>query len=225
MARLDATKSKKSPRSTELSRLKAELRHLTEQLESRDRELAEAAEQQTATSDILRAIAASPTELQPVLDAVAESAARLCDATDVLIDRVDGDVLEHVAAYGPMPMAAKPAAPQSSARPPAEPSSTARRFTFTMFCRCSIPSTRKPKPVSKSPARAPLSLRHCFAKELPSAPFRFAGPKFVRSLIKQIALLKIFADQAVIAIENARLFQELKEGVWNSRPRRATSCG
>src|SRR5580765_1840411 len=105
MARVDATKKKKSPRSTELSRLKEELRRVTERLESRDRELAETAEQQTATSDILRVIAASPTELQPVLDAVAESAARLCDATDVLIDRVDGAVLEHVAAYGPMPMA------------------------------------------------------------------------------------------------------------------------
>ena len=95
MARVDATKKKKSPRSTELSRLKEELRRVTERLESRDRELAEATEQQTATSDIVRVIAASPTELRPVLDAVAESAARLCDATDVLIDRVDGDVLQH----------------------------------------------------------------------------------------------------------------------------------
>ncbi|HEU5463055.1 MAG TPA: GAF domain-containing protein, partial [Candidatus Binatia bacterium] len=68
-------------------------------------ELKESLEQQKATSEILRVIASSPTELQPVLDALAESAARLCDARDVLIDRVDGDFLEHVAAYGPMPMA------------------------------------------------------------------------------------------------------------------------
>ena len=65
----------------------------------------EALEHQTATSEILSIIARSPTELQPVLDALVESAARLCDATDALIDRVDGDFLEHVAAYGPMPMA------------------------------------------------------------------------------------------------------------------------
>ena len=68
-------------------------------------ELKESLEHQTATSEILSVIASSPTELQPVLDALVESAARLCDATDALIDRVDGDVLEHVAAYGPMPMA------------------------------------------------------------------------------------------------------------------------
>ena len=54
-------------------------------------------EQQTATSEILGVIASSPTDIQPVLDAVASTAARLCDARDALIDRVDGDILEHVA--------------------------------------------------------------------------------------------------------------------------------
>ena len=75
-------------------------------------ELKESLEQQTATSEILGVIASSPTDIQPVLDAVAETAARLCDARDVLIDRIDGDALEHVATYGPMPMALKPTAPQ-----------------------------------------------------------------------------------------------------------------
>ena len=64
-------------------------------------------------------IAASPTELQPVLDAVAEGAARLCEATDVLIDRVDGDVLEAWwLAYGLYADGAKPAAPLVERRPP-----------------------------------------------------------------------------------------------------------
>ena len=70
-------------------------------------ELKESLEQQTATSEILGVIASSPTDIQPVLDVVAENAARLCDANDAVIYRVDGDMLRLVAHYGPMPAASQ----------------------------------------------------------------------------------------------------------------------
>src|SRR5262249_19166960 len=105
MGWLRTIKQKDNPKATELSQLKEELRRVTERLASREDELAEALEQQTATSEILRVIASSTTDIQPVLDAVIESAARLCDATDGLIARIDGDVLlPAVAKYGSMPV-------------------------------------------------------------------------------------------------------------------------
>jgi hypothetical protein len=77
MGWLGITKKKKDRETTELSQLKEELRRVSERLESRERELAEAFDQQAATSEILRVISSSPTDIQPVLDTVAENAARL----------------------------------------------------------------------------------------------------------------------------------------------------
>ena len=210
MAHPGITKKKKSSRTTDLSRLKKELKRVREQLESRNRELAEALEQQTATGEILRVIASSPTDIQPVLDAVAESAARLCDATDALIDRVDGDVLEHVAAYGPMPMAESR---RSLSR--GTPAGRAIIDRQMIHIHDVVPLLETEFPEGKARQRvtgtrtvlvAPL-LREGVA----IGAIQIRRPEVRPFSEKQIALLKTFADQAVIAIENVRLFKELQE--------------
>ena len=72
-------------------------------LQTRDRELAESQEQQTATAEILSVISSSATDLQLVLDTVAQSAARLCGANDAQIFRVEGDRMRRVAQFGSLP--------------------------------------------------------------------------------------------------------------------------
>ena len=69
-----------------------------------ERQLADSLEQQTATSAVLHVISRGPADLQAVLDGVAESAARLCEALDCAIFRVDGDGFRLVAHHGAIPV-------------------------------------------------------------------------------------------------------------------------
>src|SRR5215468_11160750 len=105
MARLGVSNKKKSPRATELSQLKKEVQRLTEQLESRDRELAEATEQQAATSEILGVISSAPTDLQRVFDTIAEHSVKLCSALFGSVYRFDGELIHMVAHHKYSPAA------------------------------------------------------------------------------------------------------------------------
>ena len=83
--------------------LHKQLDQRTRELAEAQKHLAEALEQQTATSEVLRVISHSPTDVQSVLQAITESAARLLDVTDAQIMRVEGDALKLVAKHGPLP--------------------------------------------------------------------------------------------------------------------------
>src|SRR5262245_61779793 len=208
MARLGVSKKKKSPRATDLSQLKKEVQRLTEQLESRDRELAEASEREGATGNILRVISSSPNDLQPVLDVVAENAARLCDANDALILRVEGDILRLMASYGSLPT--------SQTRPIKRQLVSGRavidRQTIHVH---DITAAEDEFPVARTRGM-PRGIRTFLATPLLRQSVPIGVIAIRRTEVrpfsdKQISLLKTFADQAVIAIENVRLFQELKE--------------
>src|SRR5262244_2448362 len=87
-------KSETAKRKTQKSPSAASYSALKERFDAQAGELRDALERESATSEILRVIASSPTELQPVLDTVAENAARLCEANDATINRINGNTLQ-----------------------------------------------------------------------------------------------------------------------------------
>src|SRR5262249_27739478 len=176
------------------------------------REIRDAAEQQTATSEILGVIASSPTDVQPVLDTVAENAARLCDATDAAIWRTDGDKFWLVASYGSVRIF----------RPEeARPMTRGRFVSRTMLDKetihihdVSTPEARAEFPESWETSEIRTVLATPLLREdAPIGAIHIRRTEVRPFTDKQIALLKTFADQAVIAIQNVRLFNELKESL------------
>ena len=94
------TKPKRNNARKTARRADSRVADLQEQVSALTRELAEAREQQTATSEILGVIAASPTNIRPVLQAIAENACRLCEAYDSVIYLREGDRLRGRAHHG-----------------------------------------------------------------------------------------------------------------------------
>src|SRR5262249_29811230 len=213
MARLGVSKKKKSPPATRLSQLEKEVQRLTEKLESSERERAEATEQQAATSEILGVIASSPTDLQPVLNVVAESAARLCDSNDATIHRVDGNLFRRVAHYGPVPVPESQLPPISRGFPAGR--AILDRQTIHVADILAEVKTEFPaaKPLQEAQGTRTLLVTPLLREGVPIGIIVIRRTEVRPFSEKHIALLKTFADQAVIAIENVRLFQELKESL------------
>jgi signal transduction histidine kinase/DNA-binding NarL/FixJ family response regulator len=174
--------------------------------------LGEALEQQAATAEILRVIASSPADLQPVLDAVVRSAARLCETSDAAIFRDEGDTLRIVAHDGVIP----PVAPVGSLVPRRRGSVTGRVVLEGLAVHVpDLQAAADEFPEGSENARR-LGWRATLAVPLMRERTVIGTIGVRRTEARpfsdaQIALLQTFADQAVIAIENVRLFRELQE--------------
>jgi GAF domain-containing protein/CheY-like chemotaxis protein/HPt (histidine-containing phosphotransfer) domain-containing protein len=183
---------------------------LFRELESRNGALAEALEQQTATSEVLKVISRSTFDLQPVLEAVIESATRLCGATRGHIFRPDGKVLLFAAAYGAWPEFTSylQAHPTNIGPGSVSGRAAAERRVIHVHDVLAESDYEYGGLVAQQSYRTVLAVPMLRETDLLGviAILRSAVEPFTDA---QIELVKTFADQAVIAIENVRLFTEL----------------
>jgi signal transduction histidine kinase len=183
---------------------------LFEEVQARTRALhQESLEYQTAISEVLGVISRSPTNVQPVFDTIARSALHLCAGTFSCVFRFDGRLIHFVAAHGMTPEGFE-ALRNSYPLPPGPASATTRAL-----------ETGAVAEIPDVDADPDYEHRHTAGvqnyKSLASVPMLSDGrpigtvtvgqAKTGRLPPRQIALLRTFADQAVIAIENTRLFE------------------
>jgi len=184
---------------------------LFDEVQARNRELAESLEQQTATSEILRVISSSPTDIRPVLDAVGENAARLCDANNAVVYNLEGDVLRQVASYGGLPTTSHPTAGLPVKRDRVTGRAVFDRRTIHVHD-LSVEDVEFPqgsKDARRDGHRTTLATP-LLREGVPLGAILIRRMEVRPFSEKQIKLLETFADQAAIAINNVGLFEQVQ---------------
>jgi two-component system NtrC family sensor kinase len=190
----------------ENTRLLNELRHRTD-------DLSESLQQQTATADILRVISSSPGYLEPVFKTMLENATHLCDASFGNLLLCEGDVLKRVALHNaPRAWAAdyehNPIVPRSLAPTPYRIAETKQVLHIV-----DIAAESPDEPLVKLAGARTLLLVPMLKESVLVGAMGIYRQEVRPFTDKQIALLTNFANQAVIAIENTRLLNELRESL------------
>src|SRR5215510_11895294 len=181
-------------------------------LRQRTDDLSESLEQQTATSEILSVISGSVIDAQPVFEIIAKSAARLCNAQFCHVFRFDGQLI-HLAATHGYTGEALDASRRMYPIPPSRDSAAARAILSSVVEQ--IPDVQADLEYTHGGAARVMNFRSIVAVPMlqagrPIGAIAVSRPEVGYFPERQIELLKTFADQAVIAIENARLFDEVQ---------------
>jgi GAF domain-containing protein len=175
-------------------------------------ELRESLQQQTATADVLRAISRSTFDLRTVLDTLVGSAARLCDTDMASIVRLNNSVYRHAASYG-LP----PELHQHLLTLRLEPGPGTVAGRVALECKpIQIPDVQSEpgyalaELMQKAGARTILGVP-LLREGIPIGVLVMMRCRMEAFTNKQVELITTFADQAVIAIENVRLFDEIQD--------------
>ena len=185
---------------------------LFQELEARNTDITESLEQQTATSEVLRVISSSPSDLQPVFDMIAKSSRQLCHGNFTGVFKFDGELIHLVGQDGLTPDGVE-AYKRIWPNPPDEASAMGRAILRRSIAH--IPDVDADNQFRHRRFAHIVKFRSVVAVPMLRKGHPVGGIAVLRSVAgpfpdKQIELLKTFAEQAVIAIENVRLFQELE---------------
>jgi len=184
---------------------------LFEEVQARTGQLTEALEFQTATSGILRIISSVPTEIQPVFDAIAASAAKLCGALLTGVYRFDGKLI-HFVAHNNWTEEGLHTVRTAYPRPPSRDTQIAKAILERTVVEVRDFENDLEVPSQSLPLARALGYRSLLAVPMlhegnPIGAIAVARSEAGPFSIEHVELVKTFADQAVIAIENARLFE------------------